>query len=1368
MKVTPLFASPSVLSSLLSPFGGVGSGAISPQTQAFHLSMVWRAASVQNLAHTTRRFGPDILSFVHEALGVHEELTDRSEGTETPHGLLQRIKSDFDGLCNIVGGEGEMSAASLDAFRRESQVIAERIEYWERALQEQMQAMSQERSQFQEDILFGEQLLMQQLASLTARALTPALMPSPAVVPRRLHRRWAKHPFVGGAHGKRGKRLPGLMNYDVGYGQRLSLRPHQIFVHQRIRGAFKALAQRLQNRTSVAKEALHGTVVMPVGGGKTRNMVAAFAAALEDGLWKPEAGEIGVVLNHLERIHRQNREMVRGLGTSFRRRLGRTLKITEYKGEQRNVSGDIVVISIPTVSTPEARRAIVENLQKSFAGQGRVAIIAVDEAHHIELGRKKTKGSWRELIAALKSISPHAFELRFTATPTGREGPYLAWIREETLMKAGVTPRTYLVKVDGVNLNQLKISRDAEDFAVKELSSVLLQHPERNERLFAQLETHGLRQTTSSPSGRARLMGSIGFAADLRHATMMADDYVRYFGTSGGEGDLRGRKIVCLGRSRGEITADEWRGAQEAYRRGEVDAVVAVVSGTTSERLRDEILKASEQGEVETVFNVDVWREGADLYMFTHLLGGRPTFSPYVKGQERGRLNRRGPHDVSRRGWLRNDLPKIIFDVIDRYERFDRHLIRYGDCMGIIGHASLETGKLLGILEGGVVAGIDRDGKDLVHAAPGAFELPPKPPARPAATSLSPAVEKLWEVFEKKYDKDAQRLALDLGIPVIAVEGLLEGRGWINARWFLRRLATLLYEDRALFTAAYRAGRSEKDSGVTDGDRALLRAGLRIYEAWEGDLVEGRGLVVHDPDFGKELRLNAHLVQTLDWETIGDLQWRRLWRGLLVYFSQVGQGSSDPDRIAIAKAVEARFVDHIWLRLGWERDEMTGRGRLLGAFRDTVAQKFGGVIPQDISIAGLRSKIYPDAALVRWLNGQTIEWAFSRRPLDFYDDVRIFLKSMSGLTLDNVESLIEEAIFEERDWPRHPKTAPDRLLFEAHRVVARCFGGAMTHKLPFAGSKQTSQAALTQWLADGKISRQYPEVYDQIRKLLAYGGVGAKRIDNLFEAVGFERRGWPRKSTTHWERLCYAGRQVVARKFGGYFPANPPIENVPTQNSLSTMTRWIDMKPIAWSHKLPAQNFYTQVRSVLRYGDVSEPVIDALIEAAVFEERKWSKAVKTAREKLRHEARRVVARAFGGVLPTHPPIDGLPKQDIKAALWRWLEEPITWDKILSSHRLYGQIRCLLEYGGLEAPVIEGLISTAIAEDIADEVPLRHEANGVVIRLFGGRLPRNRRRISARIPSQSKDARLTEWLEGRSAVMTPRLQRQIRALIAMGE
>ncbi|KXK10671.1 MAG: Type III restriction enzyme, res subunit [Armatimonadetes bacterium OLB18] len=342
---------------------------------------------------------------------------------------------------------------------------------------------------------------------------------------------------------------------------------------------------------------------MPVGGGKTRTMVAGFAAAIELGWMNPKAGDKLIILNHTDQIHGQNLKVAGLLSGYFKKQAGRPLKISEYKADKRDVSGDVIVVSIPSISETTKREAFQESLKLALGEEGKVAMVAVDEVHHLGLGQGKSRETWAMAIQSIRDLSPQLFQVGFTATPTGKEAGRLFTVRERELMQAGVTPRTYLVKVDGIDLSQLKVTSSGE-FEGKSLQSTLLGHPERNARIYAALNERGMRAETSSPSGRMKLESVLGFGQDLRHAEALADDYVGYFKKE--KGDLGGRRLLILGKNRGKITATDLQVALTQYREGKIDGIVALVSGITQGQ-KDPVLQAVAQGEIEAVFTVDAW-----------------------------------------------------------------------------------------------------------------------------------------------------------------------------------------------------------------------------------------------------------------------------------------------------------------------------------------------------------------------------------------------------------------------------------------------------------------------------------------------------------------------------------------------------------------------------------------------------------------------------------------------------------------------------------------------------------------------------------------------------------------------------------------
>lgn len=433
--------------------------------------------------------GPDD----HEPLPALEENggatpdVDGEFSSTTPDMLYAELEHQLAHVHARLAGLHTQLAADVHAeYSAALADLAERLAHWHAALQELPHARGLERKQYADDIVIGERCLLDRLVRVSAdifsepidedatsgwglrtRTRKPRVAPTPRLRPT---------PTAPDAA------LPALVNHDIGFGPTLMLRPHQIADVNRFRGALRVVHDRVATLpvgATLPVELLQGTVVLPVGGGKTLEMIACCATALAEGWWKPVQGDKVIILNHTEQIHEQNLKVAQRLAPYFQQRTGRALRVSEYKADSKDCMGDVVVVSIPSVNTPERLAAFVATLQAELGSTGHLALAAVDEIHHLELGRGKTKESWRAIIKALRKIAPHLYRIGFTATPTGREGPYLGRLRELDLMRAGVTPRTYVVKVPGVDLSQLKVSEAAADFNTKQLVSTQLDFPER-------------------------------------------------------------------------------------------------------------------------------------------------------------------------------------------------------------------------------------------------------------------------------------------------------------------------------------------------------------------------------------------------------------------------------------------------------------------------------------------------------------------------------------------------------------------------------------------------------------------------------------------------------------------------------------------------------------------------------------------------------------------------------------------------------------------------------------------------------------------------------------------------------------------------
>lgn len=1249
---------------------------------------------------------------------------------------------------------GELESEVRQGYEAEFGRLEQRLEYWLKEIMVAEESTGESREHHLQDIQIGQHLLLDRTLRFAATIFSEPMSANDLAAWGLRQRFRIRPPRVAGSSegpapdkparptASEGSRtLAALVNRDIGYGRELSLRFHQAEALRAIQGWIASQAGRVHQGSQVGSDYLHATVVMPVGGGKTRVMVASFAAALEQGVFLASRGDRLILLNHSDQIHRQNLEVLQRVNPYFRRNTGRDLRISEYKAENKDLSGDVVVVSVPTVNSAERRTAFAEQLQSALGTSGRISMVAIDEVHHLELSRQMGRESWPELLATLREVSPNFFQLGFTATPTGREGRVLYQVHQRELMRAGVTPRTYLVRVEGEDLTQLKVGQRSEDFVVSELSSTLLNHPERNQRLYQALERQGMRRNEPSPSGRERFEPALGFAADLRHAAMLARDYVAYFGA--GEG-IRGRRLSVLGKEGGRISARDLENALQAYRRGESDGVVAIISGQSGAQ-RDPVLQAVERGEIEAVFTVNALVEGADLHMFRQQLGARPTFSRILRGQERGRINRRGPDEVSAQGELLQDPPRILFDVVDRY-RGDRSLVPYGLIMGVR-HLTAQIGELFDAMTSEVSESLDLSGHRVSRLNPEELlegrnrPLAPNSPAT-EASPFQPLMEALGELLAGQYAGRMEEMALDLGEPVEFIEGLTEGRGWENNQWFMRRLANLLYLNRETFLDRFTQALDSRGGRVSLEDIEALRAGLRLYERWEGNVSQENRQI-------GGVEISAHTLSRLSRGNVGEQIWRDTWRALGNYFwDKIGEGPEE-----ISNTARDQFLNlyhQLGRHLGWTEHREGGKDRLLQMARFYAALRFGGVLPSTAGIEGVREQNV-NTTLSRWLAGGA-DYSTNKNPQSFYQQIRSLLIGM-GANAQETAFWIEDSVFSEREWNRVANSPHERLLLEARLRVAARFGGQLPPNAGIEGiSPQHANAALTRWLAneseEGSAPFNRQSLYSQVRNLLVGVGADPRETHSWIEDTVFFEQGWSREAQGPQERLLLEARRGVAERFGGILPRRTGIDGLPIQSADSLLTQWLDGEPVDYS----PQSLYSQVRALLIGLGEDPRQIDSWIEAAVFADRGWSQTAGNAQERLLLETRRRVAGRFGGVLPADTGIAGLPKQTREAFLARWLSgERVEYSRSASPQIFYFQVRALLTGMGEDPQQVVSWIEAAVfaergwnptADNPRDRLLL--EARRRVAERFGGLLPRD---SGLDVPAQNTHSPLSRWLDG---------------------
>ncbi|MFO1519381.1 MAG: DEAD/DEAH box helicase family protein [bacterium] len=421
------------------------------------------------------------LRFIREEEGGAWKIEGLEENRIGAQALIRQASEEVSELKERLKLLAEASAELLRRWEREIKRLEKRSTFWEEEIQASETKPHQDQARHVQDITIGIRLHLGRMNRLGAElhAYPIPEEPFPEVGLR------SPRPIRIVTPGTRLSDIyQGLKNYDVGFGETLSFRPHQIESLKQIEGWLKRHRRKFESRRDLPaeqQELMQGTIVMPVGGGKTRTMMGAFALAMDHGLFRPGKDKF-LILNHTEEIHRQNLKVTELLGEFFQKKFNRPLKVTEYKADERDLSGDVVVISIPTTSGTERRERLAHDLLRALGPEGKISMAAVDEVHHLGLGIKTGKDTWPELMKTLRKVSPSFYRLGFTATPTGHEGAVFSKVSAMELMKAGVTPRTYLVKTPGIDLTDVAIR--GGEFSPAELERTLLSEENRRRRNF--------------------------------------------------------------------------------------------------------------------------------------------------------------------------------------------------------------------------------------------------------------------------------------------------------------------------------------------------------------------------------------------------------------------------------------------------------------------------------------------------------------------------------------------------------------------------------------------------------------------------------------------------------------------------------------------------------------------------------------------------------------------------------------------------------------------------------------------------------------------------------------------------------------------
>jgi hypothetical protein len=370
-------------------------------------------------------------------------------------------------------------------------------------------------------------------------------------------------------------------------------------------------------------------------------------------------------------------------------------------------------------------------------------------------------------------------------------------------------------------------------------------------------------------------------------------------------------------------------------------------------------------------------------------------------------------------------------------------------------------------------------------------------------------------------------------------------------------------------------------------------------------------------------------------------------------------------------------------------------------------------------------------------------------------------------------------LFSREGWSLEDQTAVERLVRSARDRLALLWGGRLppirhgVPELPIISPR----SFVSRWLRGEKFQRRngfsHQNFYSHIRTLLRGVGYAAEDVDRWIQETVFEEQGWGRGDSTARERLVLSARERVALRFGGILPSDPGIEGVPSQGLISPLSVWLREGQFQFRGPFAPVEFYAQVKALLRGLGVEEKEGEGLLEDAIFEEQGWSHEVGSAQERLLLVARRGVASRFGGIFPTFAGIEGVPTQNQKSALYRWLEgERMQFFGYFSPANFYSQVIFLLRGLGAEETKVRFLITEAVFEEqqwdkenVTAKQRLLLKAREEVAWRWGGSVPVDP--DIEGIPHQSSNCLFSRWIRGEAIQFSQgtslRIYAQVRAL-----
>ncbi|MBU4485043.1 DEAD/DEAH box helicase family protein, partial [bacterium] len=573
-------------------------------------------------------------------------------------------------------------------------------------------------------------------------------------------------------------------------------------------------------------------IVAPTGSGKTRVMASSIELGIREGWLRFDKSDKVFIETHLKEIKTQNvNSMQQLLNPVFREIYGRDVRITVISGESKtwDVSGDVVVVSVPTIGRKAGDQKLIAELNGSVTN----ALILQDEYHHA------AAASWQRTTDAIMHACGRGYVMGFTATLPLSERAGSNIIYENTarnLMNKLVLPAMELVQVrTGVDLQ--RIPTVGGDFNLRELSQTV-RNLERYEHTMRALEFNGVR------NGKGGMASTLIFTVDTLHAEETAAYYQMYFAKQRENYDLipgevvealpkrniaviNGRmketeidKLIAARRYNSEAEYDIYSHdggfITSGRNRAKIDGMVAVITGNTPTHIRKKLINASRAGLVECLINIKVFGEGFDGWWIQNLVGARPALvsantKMIQRAQEIGRIMRYGPDEIDKSGLLkRAPRRRVAIDLIDNTS-VRRPLVTYLDVLGISSELEREFGKKIDVASDGISGNAYGGLKDIYDTSGEGtprkreLDLPETIEMRNVFGErehwlypeeyVGPLAQELRRIWGIKYHGNLKELAADLAVSEEMLVGYFNMSVPADDR-VIKRMATFLYKGR--------------------------------------------------------------------------------------------------------------------------------------------------------------------------------------------------------------------------------------------------------------------------------------------------------------------------------------------------------------------------------------------------------------------------------------------------------------------------------------------------------------------------------------------------------------------------------------------